>query len=51
MPSAKSTGHVLKQLRQFMCNKQHVSECLHAYIIPSGDAHQVIDAYINHDAF
>lgn len=40
MPSAKSTGHVLKQLRQFMCNKQHVSECVHAYIIPSGDAHQ-----------
>lgn len=36
-----STGHILKQLRVLMNNKEYVAETLAAYIIPSGDAHQV----------
>jgi len=37
---SKSTTSLLKQLRHFMKDKKYVSEVIHAYIIPSGDAHQ-----------
>ncbi|XP_068708734.1 xaa-Pro aminopeptidase 1-like [Montipora foliosa] len=36
----KQTGHLLRQLRSLMKSKNHLSEAIHAYIIPSGDAHQ-----------
>ena len=38
---AKTTGHLLKKLRALMKNTSYVSEAINAYIIPSGDAHQV----------
>lgn len=38
---AKNTTALLKRLRQLMKNKAYVTGELHAYIIPSGDAHQV----------
>ena len=38
---AKNTTALLQRLRQLMKNKKYVPEPLHAYIIPSGDAHQV----------
>ena len=38
---AKPTGHLLKRLRQLMKNTNYVSEAISAYIIPSGDSHQV----------
>ena len=41
MSGAKATGHLLKQLRQYMKDTKHVTEAVYAYIIPSGDAHQV----------
>lgn len=37
---AKSTKVILSKLRSRMRNKAYVSEPLHAYIVPSGDAHQ-----------
>ena len=39
---AKPTGHLLKKLRALMKNKNYVSEAISAYIIPSGDSHQVM---------
>ena len=39
---AKPTGELLTKLRSAMKNKAFVPEILHAYIIPSEDAHQVI---------
>ncbi|KAH3787307.1 hypothetical protein DPMN_165428 [Dreissena polymorpha] len=38
--SAKNTTAILSKLRSFMKNRAYVSEPLHAYIVPSGDAHQ-----------
>lgn len=35
----KSTSHLLKQLRELMVNNKYTKEPLHAYIIPSSDAH------------
>lgn len=39
--SPKITGELLRQLRQAMRNCKYFSEPLQAYIVPSGDAHQV----------
>jgi len=39
--SAKNTTNFLKKLRGLMKNKAYVQEPLSAYIVPSGDAHQV----------
>lgn len=39
--SPKITGELLRQLRQAMKNCKYFSEPIQAYIIPSGDAHQV----------
>ena len=45
---AKPTGHLLRQLRSLMRSKHQLSEAIQAYIIPSGDAHQVIyDIFCN----
>ena len=38
---AKPTGHLLRQLRSLMRSKHQLTEAIQAYIIPSGDAHQV----------
>lgn len=38
--TTKKTGHLLAKLRELMKAKQFVGEPLHAYIVPSGDAHQ-----------
>ena len=38
---AKNTGAILQRLRSLMKNSHHVSESVHAYIIPTDDAHQV----------
>ncbi|XP_064631174.1 xaa-Pro aminopeptidase 1-like isoform X2 [Lineus longissimus] len=38
--SGTKTGTKLLQLRALMKNKKYVTEPIHAYIIPSGDAHQ-----------
>ena len=38
---AKQTGHLLRKLRSLMKSKHQLSEAVEAYIIPSGDAHQV----------
>lgn len=40
--SPKITGELLRLLRNAMRNCKYVSEPIQAYIIPSGDAHQVI---------
>lgn len=37
----RNTGTLLKRLRALMKNTTHVSETIQAYIVPSGDAHQV----------
>lgn len=37
----KSSTKLLQQLRQLMKNTAYVPHPVHAYIIPSGDAHQV----------
>lgn len=39
--SPKITTELLKQLRQVMKNPRYVQEPVQAYIVPSGDAHQV----------
>uniref|UniRef100_A0A8C6ZMG8 Creatinase N-terminal domain-containing protein n=1 Tax=Nothoprocta perdicaria TaxID=30464 RepID=A0A8C6ZMG8_NOTPE len=39
--SPKITTELLKQLRQAMRNPKYVQEPVQAYIVPSGDAHQV----------
>lgn len=39
--SPKITGELLRQLRQAMKNCKFFSEPIQAYIVPSGDAHQV----------
>lgn len=41
--SPKITGELLRQLRQAMRNCKYFSEPIQAYIVPSGDAHQVSD--------
>lgn len=38
----KVTSELLRQLRQAMRNTEYVAEPIQAYIIPSGDAHQVL---------
>ena len=40
----KVTSELLRQLRQAMKNLEYVTEPIQAYIIPSGDAHQVLSA-------
>lgn len=39
--SPKITTELLKQLRQVMKSPRYVQEPVQAYIVPSGDAHQV----------
>lgn len=39
---AKSTTEILKRLRHLMKDTSVVTETIKAYIVPSGDAHQVI---------
>lgn len=39
--SPKITGELLRLLRQAMKNCKYFPEPIHAYIVPSGDAHQV----------
>ena len=39
---AKNTGPFLQRLRALMQNKTYVPEVLHAYIVPTDDAHQVM---------
>jgi len=39
--SAKNTTALLQKLRGLMCNASYVNPPVHAYVIPSGDAHQV----------
>ena len=39
----KPTGTLLKKLRKLMKNTSYVPEAINAYIVPSGDAHQVVD--------
>ena len=39
----KPTGTLLKKLRKLMKNTSYVPEAINAYIVPSGDAHQVLD--------
>lgn len=39
--SPKITTELLKHLRQVMKNPRYVQEPVQAYIVPSGDAHQV----------
>lgn len=39
--SPKITTDLLKQLRQVMKSPKYVQEPVQAYIVPSGDAHQV----------
>ena len=41
MMSAKNTTALLQKLRSFMCSASYVNPPVHAYVIPSGDAHQV----------
>lgn len=36
----KNTSNILKRLRSLLGNTGYVTEQLHAYIVPSGDAHQ-----------
>ncbi|OBS76413.1 hypothetical protein A6R68_17136 [Neotoma lepida] len=38
----KVTSELLRQLRQAMRNAEYVTEPIQAYIIPSGDAHQIL---------
>ena len=45
MMPPKNTTAILSRLRSLMKNKAYVPEPLHAYIVPSGDAHQVIALY------
>lgn len=54
MPLAHNrTGPLLKKLRTLMSNRKYVPESIQAYIVPSGDAHQVrrqsdmIDVFFN----
>lgn len=47
--SPKITGELLRQLRQAMRSCKYFSEPIQAYIIPSGDAHQVSE--ITHITF
>ena len=37
----KNTTAIIKRLRDLMKNTSYVTEQIHAYIVPSGDAHQV----------
>ena len=39
--SPKITVELLRQLRQVMKNSKYLKEPIQAYIVPSGDAHQV----------
>lgn len=47
--SAKNTTAILKKLRDLMKTKKVVGEPLQAYIIPSGDSHQVCISYNSFD--
>jgi Xaa-Pro aminopeptidase len=40
MASKRATGPLLAALREHMRSKKHFQEVIHAYIIPTGDAHQ-----------
>lgn len=46
--SPKITGELLRQLRQVMKNCKYFTEPIQAYIIPSGDAHQVSEISHTH---
>ena len=48
---AKPTGELLTKLRSAMKNKAHVPDILHAYIIPTEDAHQVIMDLVSYSLF
>jgi Xaa-Pro aminopeptidase len=39
--AAKQTTQILKRLRSLMKDTTFVTEAIQAYIVPSGDAHQV----------
>lgn len=39
--SPKITGELIRQLRQAMKSCKYFAEPIQAYIVPSGDAHQV----------
>lgn len=39
--SPKITGELIRQLRQAMKSCKYLAEPIQAYIVPSGDAHQV----------
>jgi len=46
--SAKNTTALLQRLRSLMCSAAYISPPVHAYVIPSGDAHQVsVFTYVN----
>lgn len=40
--SPKITGELIRQLRQAMKSCKYFAEPIQAYIVPSGDAHQVL---------
>ena len=41
MATKRVTGHLLAALRDHMRSKKHFQEVIHAYIVPTCDAHQV----------
>ena len=43
--SPKITVELLRQLRQAMRNTKYIAEPIQAYIVPSGDAHQVLNTH------
>ena len=47
---ADETGAKLAALRKLMQNEKYVTEPLHAYIIPTDDAHQVRSDFTVHGA-
>ena len=42
----KNTTQLLAKLRALMKNTAHVPRQIHAYIVPSGDAHQVSSSVV-----
>ena len=51
MASKRATGLLLAALREHMKSKKHFQEVIHAYIIPTGDAHQVSPTdYVRRDS-
>ena len=39
----KPTSDILINLRKLMKNSKYVTDAIQAYIVPSGDAHQVME--------